>query len=245
MKRLKSFLVPGTAMFLVLFLTACKKEEVLADKGNQEAETSEIARVEKAERITLFKKNFIYDDGLSHIVLTMATRSKSTFDHVIEKYEVSITPVYKNALPVSDVVSSNQEAVSCTGEEVMVEFSKMQRAEGVIGFKTNYHMKKTIPDLQEKVSLSGYTYYLRHYSNHWPKTYGVSFINQGGGLHFYARWRWYQGYGSRTVCLGNNCSQEFDLFGGATYNFNVDGPYQMRVEIGLYEGGEYSDWWTY
>jgi hypothetical protein len=102
-------------------------------------------------------------------------------------------------------------------------------------------------------SLSGYDIYVNHYSNHWPTYYNIEFSGQGGGVHFYARWKWYQGYGSRTVCILDStcgvgigdCLQEFDLPGVCAYRFGVDGPYQMEVTIGSYIDNPYTDYWTY
>jgi hypothetical protein len=104
-------------------------------------------------------------------------------------------------------------------------------------------------------SHEGYHYFVNHYSNHWPSRSSiyVPFPSSGVGLHFYARWKWYQGYGSRTVCMISNdcgvaltCAQDFDLpYGACTYVFNVDGPYQMQAKVGWFEGDTFQDWWTY
>jgi len=100
-------------------------------------------------------------------------------------------------------------------------------------------------------ALTGYDQYVNHYSDHWPTYYTIAFPTQGGGVHFYARWKWYQGYGSRTVCIESSscgvgvgeCAQEFDLPGSCSYAFNVDGPYQIQVTIGSYANNPFTDSW--
>jgi hypothetical protein len=96
---------------------------------------------------------------------------------------------------------------------------------------------------------------VNHYSNHWPSLYNIylQFPSSGATVHFYARWKWYQGYGSRTVCMVANdcgmplgCAQEFYLpYGACTYTFDVDGPYQMKSKISWFSSDTFSDWWDY
>lgn len=131
----------------------------------------------------------------------------------------------------------------------------MERAQGVIGIATKYKVKKESLT-SGRQSSHDYPFYVNHYSNHWPNTYKltVTGLPNRTGLHFYARWKWYQGYGSRTVCIHSSticgsvgaCSSDWDLSGGnCSWTFWVDGPYQMQAKVGYYDVNDWEDAWTY
>lgn len=137
----------------------------------------------------------------------------------------------------------------------MIEFTKMVRAKGVIGIKTDYTLRQEESMSNGRTASHGYDVYVNHYSNKWPSYYTIDVISGAArtGAHFYARWKWYQGYGSRTVCVSQSycglqgyCAQDFDLPGSnCQWTFNVDGSYQMKAKIGWFNGASWSDVWTY
>jgi hypothetical protein len=237
-----------TMIFLAFIVVSCNQDDQTVSPESTDQNLSEIARLEKEEGVALFKKDFVFEDGKSKATLTMATRSEVIFKNVIEKYEIVITPLYEELNSSKpDANSILTKPVNVSGEEVLVEFTQMERGVGVIGFKTDYHLKGSDDLSNGKTQMEEYPYYVNHYSGHWPSKYQIYWGVQGGGLHFYARWKWYQGYGTRTVCLVNSstCADDWDVYGNATWTFDVDGPYQMQVKIGYQDATHFSDTWIY
>lgn len=232
-------------MFLSLFAVSCNQDEQNTKVPSTNDEASEISKLETAEGTMFYKRDIIFQEGGNEVVLTLATRNVDIFNNVVKNFKIEIVPIVNTEeLITNSLESIPSKSTPIVGEEIMAEFTKMVRAPGVIGYKTNYFVENNAFE-NGKVDLSGYDSYVNHYSNHWPSTFNITFQGQGGGVHFYARWRWYQGYGSRTVCLGTDCRQEFDLPGNAAYLFNVDGPYQIEVTIGSYSNSNFSYSWTY
>ena len=238
------------------FAVSCNKEENSAQTDPNE-NLSEIVRLEKEEGVEFFKRDFTYSSDGTNVTLTVATRNKEIFDNVIRSMDVKFTPILQAAASANKTVIANGNSgkqVSFDGEEIMVEFTRMQRANGVIGIKTEYQFNRSVSS-GGRAAMSEYNFYVNHYSNHWPSTYTIesSALAARTGVHFYARWKWYQGYGSRTVCVTNSycsyvgaCSDDFDLYNGnCSWTFNVDGPYQMQVKIGWLDGSSFTDYWTY
>lgn len=246
-------------ILIALFAVSCDQTD--SDVSPGESELGQIAQLEKAEGISFFKREFTYSSAGTDAILTIATRNEEIFENVIENLEVSFTPLYEvpkkavnpNISPESvDSESTGQSEL--LGEELMIEFTKLERAAGVIGIQTQYKLKNQ--DLSTgRIGSHGYDMYVNHYSNHWPSTYTLEVTSTANrtGAHFYARWKWYQGYGSRTVCVISSpcsqvgvCAQDFDLYGGnCTWTWNVDGPYQMQAKIGWFNGETWTDSWTY
>lgn len=251
----------GAVLALILFAVSCSQNEQDLD-SDPDKDLSQIAKREKQEGATFFKKDFSYTAGGNNAVLTIATRDEEVFNKVIDNLEVSFTPLYEvpdNAVnttgsPDSEVSESPDPHSELLGEEIMIEFTKLVRAKGVIGIQVNYAVKNK-ELLGGRSSSHGYNHYINHYSNHWPSTFTLTtnFPASRVGAHFYARWKWYQGYGSRTVCVISSpcssvgvCAQDFDLYSGnCSWTWNVDGPYQMQAKIGWFTGDSWSHSWTY
>lgn len=257
----KNHLLPiVTFLAALLFAVSCDQDD--KDLADANSDLSQIEKLEKAESTTFFKKDFTYEGDGTEAVLTVATRNEELFKNVIENLEVTFTPVLegseqsKPADSGTDSPHSEEtpEAMPALTDEVMVEFTKMKRAAGVIGIQTTYKIKKTDAS-NGRPGSHGYNFYVNHYSGHWPSTYSLETITTANrtGAHFYARWKWYQGYGSRTVCIISSwcsmvgaCAQDFDLYGGnCKWTWNVDGPYQMQAKIGWFSGDSWRDSWTY
>lgn len=246
---------------IILFVVSCNQDEQNLN-SDPDKDLSQIAKLEKEEGITFFKKDFTYTSGGNNAVLTIATRNEDVFKNFIENLDVILTPLYevpKNAVSTNDSHDSHGSEPSdshteISGEEIIIEFTKLERTKGVIGIEATYHLKNT-ELLEGRTRSHGYDMYVNHYSNHWPSTFSLETVTPANrtGVHFYARWKWYQGYGSRTVCIISSwcslvgaCAQDFDLYGGnCKWTWNVDGPYQMQAKIGWFSGEIWKHSWTY
>lgn len=243
-------------LFLIIVISCNQEEQGI--KPNSDSELGEIAKLEKSEGVAFFKKEFTYTSNGNDAVLTIATRNEEIFRNVIETMDVHFTPIYEIVKQTPNPDSQNVLStanIGLQGEEIMIEFTKLIRAKGVIGIKTDYITKADEHISGGRTETHGYDFYVNHYSNHWPSYYTLV-VNYGAdrtGAHFYARWKWYQGYGSRTVCVTSSpcsyvgaCAQDWDLpYSNCSWTWNVDGPYQMEATIGYFSGASWSDYWTY
>jgi hypothetical protein len=229
-KTLRTF----CASVVILFaFAACSPDEETnqAIEHPDGPEVSEIALREKEEGITFFSKDFTFNDGTSKATLRVATADEKVFKHLVENLDVAITPVRE-----SDVQSSESQgeykAFTPKGVEIMTELISMERGPGVVGFKIRQGQKDVSNGRTE--ALSGYEIYTSTTSNNWPSRFWIYFPGSGGGVYFQCKRKWYNGWESDTNCLGSDCYNTFDLFGSSSYNFDVDGPWRSKANLGYY-----------
>lgn len=237
-------------LFLCLVAVSCQDEERARPQAVDE---SEIAAIEKREGITMFKKTFEFKQGENHAVLTVATRKQEIFTNIIENLKLDITPVLKGQqLDSKNHDGSGSRGELIAGEEILTEYTIMQRDKNVVGFATTIRLDEKVLSSGRPSALSGYSAYVTHYSNVWPSRFWVDLPASGIGVYFQKQTRWYSGWESDGNHLVEcSCGSEplnvtrvqWDLFGSCFYRWHVDGPYKSRAQIGYFIPG--SDGWTF
>jgi hypothetical protein len=229
-------------ILLSLFVISCEKELIEDSKKEKieplSAET-ECARFERENGITLFKKDFIYDDGENKAVLRIATKSELIFKNIIENYEIIIKPIYKQDKHVKQNNQKGQLQPSknkIVGDEILTEYISMKRNNNVVGFSTSFKL------INFNTLHKRYAFHVTHYSNNWPSTFYINLIGipgWTGKVAFECRRKWYNGWESDTNCIIGSgsgegvgyCFQAVDLPVEDWFIFDVDGPWRSRVYI--------------
>jgi hypothetical protein len=238
-------------VFSLLFVVSCSQDEAVPKKSSPPLNQSEISLLEQEQGIEFFKRDIVFENEDSRAVLRVATANEELFHNVVEKLNIEISAIH-NLDELKGGVSTKQDVVIEEGNEIMTEFIESKKGPGVLGFKTTLTPPKAERVNENgKTELSGYTYYVWHYSDNWPSQFYVGFFGwNGGGVQFEKKNKWYNGWESDTNCIIGStisqfvglCGKEFDLYSGADYLFNVDGPYRCRVKVGTWDG---SDPWTW
>lgn len=245
-------------MFCILAVN-CSHDEQNVEPSTSDEEIGEIARIEKETGITLFKRVITFENGNNKATLLVATKSEAIFKNVVENFDIVIKPVYSRDIPKSTLIVKSDEGIENgnesnnenRGEEILTEFEYVQMEENVVGFTASYHLKTGENETGGRTALTGYDYYITSTSDNWPTYFWVSFPNQGGGLGFKAKWKYYYTWVTYTVCIESStygtgvgdCAQEHDVPGTSTYVFNVDGPWRVKTEIGYYNTQDFT--WGY
>ena len=228
------------------FVASCNQDENLDPSLKQDQIQSEIARIEKEKGIVFFKRDVVFEDGGNIAVLRVATENEAVFENIVEKFEITINPIYSD----QSLISSSESGIGeegkfdALGTEILTEFIQLRMENDVIGFSTNFNRSKLNGFSNGRVEGfdDDYQYYVTHYSMNWPSRFWLDFPQQGGGVFFQCKRKWYNGWESDTNCIisstfGNfagQCGNTHHLYGSNAYVFNVDGPYQVRAKIGTW-----------
>ena len=256
---MKKILYVSLWIMSCILAVSCSQDEQNVEPATSDQEIGEIARIEKETGITLFKRVITFENGNNKATLLIATKSEEIFKNIVENFDVVIKPVYSRDMPANIGKAKSNGAIENgvepnnenTGEEILTEFEFIQTETNVIGFTTSYHLKTKEDASGGRVALTGYDYYITSTSDNWPTYFWVSFPSQGGGLNFNAKWKWYNGWVTYTVCIESStyglgvgdCYQEHNLPGVSSYTLNVDGPWRVKTIIGYYNAQDFT--WGY